>query len=105
MSELQSGEAMAELTVAPGHAGAVAVTVSLMDAAMDPLAAEGLTVGFANPGKGIERIERQASRAPDGSWRIDALTLPTGGTWQVSLGILVSDFKQLDLDGNLELRP
>jgi copper transport protein len=102
---LMTSEAMAEMVVTPGRAGPVAVDVAIMGPAMGPLPAEGVTIAFANKARGVEPIERQAKLQPDGSWRVADLTLPLGGTWQVKVEILVSDFKEIDLVDSLALRP
>ena len=49
-------------------------------------------------------IERQAKLRPNASWRIDGLTLPVGGTWQVEVDILVNDFKEIDLSDQVDIR-
>lgn len=105
IAHLHTEEAMVDLTATPGHAGALAVSLFVAAPDMTPLAAKRVAVDFANPGKGIEPMERQAELGPDGAWHIDDLALPFGGTWQLSVAILVSDFKEIDLAGRLELRP
>jgi len=102
---IHTGEGMAEVTVSPGHAGPVDASIFVASSDFGPLPAQGLTLSFANKAKGIEPIERQAKLGDDGNWHIDHLTLPTGGTWQVGVDILVSDFKEIDLTGDIDIRP
>ncbi|HVW91625.1 MAG TPA: copper resistance protein CopC [Devosia sp.] len=103
--ELSGKEAMAEVTVTPGRAGPVTADITLMGADMGPLQAQGVTVDFSNPAKKIEPIEREAKPAPGGKWHLDGLTLPVGGTWRIELDILVSDFKEIDLSDQVDIRP
>jgi copper transport protein len=103
--EPMSSEGMAEVIISPGHAGPVKVDISVMGPNMGPLAAQGVTVDFSNKDEGIEPIEREAKLRPDGSWHIDDLTLPAGGLWQIELDILVSDFKEIDLSDQVDIRP
>jgi copper transport protein len=103
--EMMSGEGMAEMTIAPGHVGPVTTDIVVMGPDMNALKAQGVTVDFSNEAVGIEPIERQARLQPDGSWRIDDLTLPVPGAWQVEVNVLVSDFKEIALTGQVDIRP
>jgi copper transport protein len=102
---IHSGEGMADVTVVPGRVGPVKVAIHVADAEMEPFIAKGVTVDFANKAKGIEPIEREAKLGADGGWHIDDLVPPVAGSWQVEIDILVSDFKEVDLGEQLEIRP
>jgi len=103
--EAMSGEGMADVVITPGHAGPVKVDVTVAGADMGPLTAQGVTLDFSNKDKGIEPIEREAKAQPDGHWQVDDLTLPAGGIWQVEIDVLVSDFREIDLSEQVEIRP
>jgi copper transport protein len=103
--EMMSGEGMAEMTIAPGHVGPVTTDIVVMGPNMSALKSQGVTVEFSNTAAGIEPIERQATLQTDGSWRIDELILPVAGIWQIEVDVLVSDFKQIDLTGQIDIRP
>ena len=96
-------KAMAEVTVTPGRAGPVAVSVFVMDGAFDPLPAKEVTLVLSNPAAGIEPIRRPA-KLVDSAWRVDDLALPLGGRWTVRLDILVSDFEMVKLEGEMAIR-
>jgi len=66
-----------------------------------PLAARDVRVSLANPAAGIEPLQRQATLVADGRWRVDGLTFPVGGAWTLRLGVLISDFDSLSLEGTL----
>lgn len=98
-------QAMAEITIAPGRAGPVSVSIMLMTGEFGPLAAREVKLVLANPAAGIEPIERPAARGEDGLWRVEGLSLPVAGRWEVELEILVSDFEMRRLKDFIEIRP
>lgn len=98
-------QAMADVTVTPGRAGPVAVEIVLMNGEFGPLPARELNLGFSHPAAGIEPIERRARLGQDGIWRVDALTLPVAGRWDVELEILISDFEMRRIKDVVVIRP
>ena len=57
---IHADKAMAEVTVSPGRAGPVAVSIFVMNGAFDPLPAKEVTLVLSNPAAGIEPIKRPA---------------------------------------------
>jgi copper transport protein len=104
-THIHAARAMADLTVAPGSAGPVDVSIFVMTGDFDPLAAKEITLVLTNPAAGIEPIRRPARKADDGTWRVEGLTLPAGGTWKVRLDVLISDFDMVQLEGKIRIRP
>ncbi|RXT53919.1 copper resistance protein CopC [Bosea sp. Tri-44] len=102
---IHTNKAMADISLTPGRAGPVTITVSLLDGEFGPLAAKELRLALSRPEAGIEPIERQATKQADGSWQIGDLTLPVAGRWTVELEILVSDFEMIRLKETVEIRP
>ncbi|CAN7641534.1 copper resistance CopC/CopD family protein [Bosea sp. LjRoot237] len=102
---IHTEKAMADVSVTPGRAGPVTITVSLLNGEFGPLKARELRLSLANPAAGIEPIERQAIRQEDGDWQVGDLTLPITGRWTVELEILVSDFEMIRLKETVEIRP
>jgi copper transport protein len=96
---------MAEITLAPGGAGPTTVTLSLMSGDLGALDPKEVTVTLANPGAGIEPMERKAARMRDGQWRAEGLILPVAGRWQVRVDVLISDFEKATLEDGVEIRP
>jgi copper transport protein len=101
---IHTEKAMADVSLTPGRAGPVTIAVSLLDAEFGPLPAKEVRLSLANPGAGIEPIERTAVRQDDGSWRVE-MTLPAAGRWTVELEILVSDFEMIRLGETVAIRP
>ena len=104
-THIHTEKAMAEITVTPGHAGPVDVSVILMTGDFGPLDAKDVTFVFANPAAGIEAVRRKAFKPGDGTWRVKELILPLGGPWTVRLDVLVSDFEMTRLSGEVTIRP
>lgn len=102
---IHTEKAMADISVTPGRAGPVTITVSLLDGDFGPLTAKELRLALSRPEAGIEPIERQAAKQPDGSWQVGDLTLPVAGRWTIELEILVSDFEMTRLKETVEIRP
>lgn len=102
---IHTEKAMADISVIPGRAGPVTIAVSLLDGEFGPLAAKELRLALSRPEAGIEPIERQATKQPDGSWQVGELTLPVAGRWTIELEILVSDFEMTRLKETVEIRP
>lgn len=102
---IHTEKAMADISLTPGHAGPVTITVSLLDGEFGPLAAKELRIALSRPEAGIEPIERQATKQADGSWQVGDLTLPVAGRWTIELETLVSDFEMARLKETVEIRP
>ncbi|WP_271199201.1 copper resistance protein CopC [Methylopila turkensis] len=101
---IHTDKAMADVTIAPGRAGPVTVSVVIMTGDFGPLDAKELTVALSNPAAGIEPIRRAATKPGDGTWRVDGLVIPAPGRWQARLDILVSDFKMVRVSGEVDIR-
>ena len=53
----------------------------------------------------MESIERKATRAGDGTWRVDNLVVPRPGRWTVRVDALITDFEKVILAGAVDIRP
>ena len=98
-------EAMAEIGIAPGRAGPVGVSITVMTGEFGPLDAKEITLVLSKPDAGIERLKRPAQKAGDGTWRVDDLIIPVAGEWTVGLNVLVSDFEMVKIAGQADIRP
>lgn len=92
LEHLIDGETMAMVTISPGSVGPVVVDVAVSNLEHIPKAAIGVTLILSSPSLGIEPIHR-AAREVEGVWRVDDLTIPVAGTWQVETEIRVSRFE------------
>jgi copper transport protein len=102
---IHTSEAMADLTVTPGRAGAVEVSAILMTGDFGPLDAREVTFVFSNDEAGIEPFERRAEKPGDGSWRAAGVVLPLAGRWTVRVDILIDDFTLVRIAGDIDIRP
>jgi putative copper resistance protein D len=96
---------MAEVTVAPGRAGPVAVKITLMTEDFAPLAARSVTFTFSNKTAGIAPRTLQATSAGDGNWDIAGLTVPAPGRWDVLVEAEIDATRRLSLDGPMQIEP
>lgn len=102
---VHGADGMLNLTLTPGRAGEVAAEIRLTGMDLAPLPARQVTLELGNRDLGIEPIERAARPDGSGSWRVDQLALPAAGTWQAEVDVLVSDFQQFRLAGEIAVRP
>lgn len=98
-------EAMADLSITPGHTGPVAASMIIMTGDFGPLDAREVTLVLSKPDSGIEPMKRAATKPGDGSWRVDNLVIPVPGRWTVRIDILVSDFKMVKIEAPVDIRP
>jgi copper transport protein len=97
-------EAMADLSITPGHAGEVAASMVIMTGDFGPLDAKAVTLVLSKADSGIEPIKRPATKPGDGTWRVDNLVIPISGRWNARLDILVSDFEMVKIEAPIEIR-
>jgi copper transport protein len=102
---LHGERAMADITIAPGHAGPVAVTLHVMREDFQPFDAKEVTVRLSNKTAGLEPLVRKARQTGPGEGRADGISLLQPGIWTAELDSLVSDFDRLTLDGPLVIAP
>lgn len=98
-------QAMADLSITPGHAGPVVASMIVMTGDFGPLDAKEVTLVLSKPDSGIEPLKRIATKPGDGSWRVDNLVIPVPGRWTVRIDILVSDFEMVKIEAPVDIRP
>jgi copper transport protein len=102
-THLHAERAMADVTVSPGHAGPVVITIQLETPDEQPLAAIALSVTLSEPDIGIEPATAQAQRMSDGRWRA-TMAAPVAGRWTLGLGILISDFDRISVEAPILIK-
>jgi copper transport protein len=102
-THLHTARAMAKVTVSPGHAGPVAITIELETPDQRPLVATAVSVTLSRPDIGIEPAVVPAQRTSAGQWRA-TLAAPVAGHWTLALGILVSDFDKISVEAPILLK-
>jgi copper transport protein len=95
---------MAEVTITPGHAGPVSAKISVLTGDFGPLDAKEVTLALSDPAAGVEPIKRPATKSADGTWRVDGLTVPVPGHWDVDVAILLSEFELVHLRDAVDIR-
>jgi copper transport protein len=98
-------KAMADLSIVPGHTGQVAASIVVMTGDFGPLDPKEVTLVLSKPDAGIGPLKRPATRAGDGTWRVDDLVIPVPGQWTAGLDILISDFDMVKIAGPIDIRP
>lgn len=96
---------MIMLEIAPARIGRTMAEISLLTLEGEPVVAREVTLVLANPDAGIEGIRRDAHAVDDyGTWDVDDLILPAGGTWQFTIEALISDFDLMRVSGSIDIR-
>jgi len=98
-------EAMAEVSITPGHTGPVTASITVMTGNFEPLDPKEITLVLSKPDSGIEPLKRPARRVGDGTWKVEDLVIPLPGKWTAGLDVLVSDFDIVKISGQIEIRP
>jgi len=101
---IHTDKAMAQVAISPGKVGSDDFVMQLMTGDLGALAAKEATLTVSLPARGIEPIEREAVRGPDGSWLVRAVPLPLAGLWHIRIDALVTDFEKVTLEGDFDVR-
>lgn len=96
-THVHAERAMADVTLSPGHAGPITITIQLRTPDERLLNAKGVSVMLSNPEAGIEPATAEAKPAGEGQWRV-AMAAPVPGRWTLRLDILISDFDSLSVE-------
>ena len=102
-THLHGERAMAGVTIFPGHAGPVAITIELETPDERPLAATAVSVTLSHPDSAVEPATAQAQRTDDGRWRAK-MTAPVAGRWTLGLGILVADSDKISVEAPILIK-
>ena len=102
-THLHTERAMANVTVSPGRAGPVDITIQLETVEELPLAAKAVSVTLSNQQLGIGRQTLQAARTGDGQWRVKA-SMRAPGRWMLGLGISISDTDKVEIEAPILIR-
>jgi len=96
-THVHAERAMADVTLSPGHAGPITLSIQLRTPDERVLDAKGLSVTLSNPEAGIEPSTAEARRAGEGQWKA-SMAAPVPGRWTLRLDILISDFDSLSVE-------
>jgi hypothetical protein len=102
-THLHGERAMAGVTIFPGRAGPVAITIELETPDERPLAATAVSVTLSKPDSGVAPATAQAQRQSDGRWRA-TMTVPVAGRWTLGLGIRVPDSEAISIEAPILIK-
>jgi copper transport protein len=99
---IHSAKAMADIELSAAPPGAVTLRLFLADGDFNALEPQEVRLSLTDPVTGIGPLAVAATRAEPGMWTTASVTLPSPGPWEVQLKLLVSDFEQVTLIGQLK---
>jgi copper transport protein len=100
---IHTENAMFQVLISPGTAGADSFVIQLMNGDGSPLAAKEATLALSLPERGIEPLERPATLGADGHWHLRGVPLPYAGRWHMRIDALVTDFQKIALEDDFEV--
>lgn len=100
-THIHTTKAMADIVLSASPPGAVTIELSLADGDFGLLDPKEVRLSMTDTVAGIGPLTVQAIRQGDGLWTTQPVTLPSPGPWQVRLVLLISDFEQVTLSGEL----
>jgi copper transport protein len=101
---IHTENAMFQVLISPGKVGSDDFVLQLMAGDASPLPAKEATLTLSLPERGIEPLERKAVLGSDGYWHLRGVPLPVPGRWHIRIDALVSDFAQVTLEDDFEVR-
>jgi hypothetical protein len=95
-THIHTERAMANVTVSPGRAGPVDITIQLETVDEHPLKAKAVSVTLSSTKAGTKAQTIRATQATESEWHAKA-SLPVRGRWTLGLGVLISDSDRVDV--------
>lgn len=102
---IHDADAMADVTIEPGHAGRAKVTVHVMREDSSELAVDSVSVMLHPPKDGGNPVVRLAKRMADANWQTDDLDLAQPGIWTVQVTVMPESGKSVVLDAPIVIDP
>lgn len=100
---IHTENAMFQVLISPGRAGTDRFVLQLMTGDGSPLPAKEATLVLSLPERGIEPLERAATRGADGYWSVQGVPIPYPGRWHIRIEALVSDFEKISLVDDFDM--
>lgn len=102
---IHSEDAMAEVTVNPGRAGPVNISIRVLNEDSSEFPTNDVHLQVAPPTPGHPPVDWAAVPQPDGTWAVDEVVLPQAGNWTVRVIIAREHGKQIVLDAPIVIEP
>ncbi len=99
---IHSDEAMAEVTITPGHVGPATISAIIMTGDFGPLDAQSVTFVLTPPDAAQPRLI-EARKPGDGTWAAKDVDLSKSGVWRLKLDLRV-DGKTLTLSDEFSVK-
>jgi copper transport protein len=96
-THIHTDKAMANVTVSPGRAGPVDITIQLETMDETPLKVKAVSVTLSSTKAGVKAQTIPATKTGDSEWHVKT-SLPVQGRWMLGLGILISDTDKVDVE-------
>ena len=101
---IHGAQAMADVTIAPGRAGMVRITLRLSREDFAPVETRRVVLTLSQPGRDDLNLPVRPGPEP-GEWRAGPTTLPAGGIWTVKINVTLASGTAELLDGPIVLEP
>jgi copper transport protein len=101
---IHGAQAMADVTISPGRAGLVRITLRVSREDFSPLETKRVAFTLAQPGRADLNLPVRPGTEP-GEWRAGPTTLPAAGTWTVKINVTLPSGGEEMLDGPIVLEP
>jgi copper transport protein len=101
---IHGAHAMADVTIAPGRAGLVRITLRLSREDFSPAETKRVALALAQPGRDDLTLPVRLGTEP-GEWRAGPTTLPAAGIWTVKINLTLASGTVELLDGPIVLEP
>jgi copper transport protein len=102
-AHIHSDKAMADVEIEPAHANTRRITVTVLDGQFGPLPAKEVTLFLGNTAAGIEPLRLPTIHVEGATWRVENVSIPTIGRWQVRVEILINDFEKIAIEDQFDL--
>ena len=102
-THLHTEKAMANVTVSPGRAGPVDITIQLETMEEKPLSAKAVSVTLTDVQTGRRLPTVEATRTGEADWQVRGAML-TAGNWMLGLGIAITDTDKVDVESPIPIK-
>jgi copper transport protein len=102
-THLHTEKAMANVTVSPGRAGPVDITIQLETMEEKPLAAKAVSVTLTDVQTGRRLPPVQATRSGEAGWHV-RIPMLTAGNWMIGLGISITDTDKVNVESPIPIK-
>ena len=99
---IHSEQAMFQVLISPGAVGSDNFVLQLMSGDGNLLPVKEATLVLSLPERGIEPLQRKASRGADGYWHVRDVPIPDPGRWHVRVEA-VTAFRKITLEDDFDI--